>query len=103
MAKYLTYNGETHNYNEWARLLGLNQNTLNARLKYGWSIERVLSSERYKCGKKPRRVRCIETGVIYNSTNECADDFFIEPHNIRNNCCGRTKSCAGFHFEYVKD
>lgn len=103
MAKYLTYNGETHSCREWSRILGLSTNTVYSRLKNGWEIEKVLSTKLFKTGKKERKVKCVETGVIYNSVNECADDFFIDPSNIRNNARGKTRSCYGFHFEYVED
>lgn len=40
----LTYNGETHSVSEWARILGVNQSTLNMRLnKYNWSVEDALT------------------------------------------------------------
>lgn len=103
MSKYLTYNGETHNYSEWARLLGINKITLTHRLRHGWSVEKALSKKLYKPGKMGRKVKCVETGVIYNSVNECANVFYIEPANIRNCASGRTKSCCGHHFEYVDD
>ena len=42
--RFLTYNGETHSVSEWARILGINQSTLNMRLnKYNWSVEDALS------------------------------------------------------------
>ena len=103
MAKYLTYNGETHSYSEWSRLLGINKYTLVHRLKQGLSVEKALNTKLYKRGKNGRKVKCIETGIIYNSVNECANNLYIEPGNIRNNAGGRTKSCCGLHFEYVED
>ena len=41
--RMITYNGETHSVSEWARIIGVNQSTLNMRLnKYGWSVEDAL-------------------------------------------------------------
>lgn len=42
--RFLTYNGETHSVSEWARILGIKQSTLSARLnKFNWSVEEALS------------------------------------------------------------
>lgn len=42
--RFLTHNGETHSVSEWARILGINQSTLNMRLnKQNWSVEDALS------------------------------------------------------------
>ena len=40
--KHFTYNGETHCLSEWCEILGLKYHTVQARLKYGWTIERAL-------------------------------------------------------------
>lgn len=48
--RLITYNGETHSVCEWARILGMNQGTLNNRLNlYGWSVEDALGKEVKKC------------------------------------------------------
>jgi len=42
--RHITFNGETHSVSEWARILGINQSTLNMRLnKYHWTVERTLT------------------------------------------------------------
>lgn len=41
--KNITYNGETHNVQEWAELLGITASTLRSRFNKGWSIERALT------------------------------------------------------------
>ena len=40
--KHFTINGETHCLSEWCEILGLKYHTVQARLKYGWTIERAL-------------------------------------------------------------
>lgn len=40
---FVSYNGETHTISEWSRITGINQNTLQSRIKrYGWSVERAI-------------------------------------------------------------
>lgn len=42
---YLTYNGITKTIAEWADEMGMNYDTLHARIKYrGWSIEKALTT-----------------------------------------------------------
>lgn len=46
--KKITYNGETHNLTQWALILGINKNTLIARLNKGWPIKRAFSESVHK-------------------------------------------------------
>ena len=41
--RLLTLNGVSRSLAEWSDVTGVNYNTLKSRLKYGWSIERVLT------------------------------------------------------------
>ena len=47
-----------------------------------------------------RKVKCLETGKIWNSVVECAAEMRIKPDSIVANCGGRNKSAYGMHFEY---
>lgn len=43
---FITYNGETHTTAEWARILGINYQTLQTRLhRKGWTIERAFETK----------------------------------------------------------
>lgn len=43
--KFITFRGETHCLIEWAEIVGINYRTLQGRIfRYGWSIERALST-----------------------------------------------------------
>lgn len=44
-AKPVTFNGETHTLNEWARRLGMTRRTISRRIK-AWGIERALTEGR---------------------------------------------------------
>ena len=48
-----------------------------------------------------KRVRCIETGKIYESGAECAREMGLDASHISKVCRGISKSHKGFHFEFV--
>lgn len=49
-----------------------------------------------------KRVKCIETGVEYKSTRDCAIKMnFKYPALVRAACNSKTHYCKGFHFEYI--
>lgn len=42
---FIKWNGEVHNISEWAKILGIKQTTLNARINaYGWSVDRAFTT-----------------------------------------------------------
>lgn len=56
--------------------------------------------------QKKRAVRCIDTGVVYASSNDASDilseeGLIINPRTILHNCSGRGKSAGGFRWEYA--
>lgn len=53
--KFITYNGTTMTVAMWAEHLGFNRNTLDKRLRMGWSIEKALTqpvNEKYATKRK---------------------------------------------------
>lgn len=42
--RMLTYNAETRTMAEWSRIVGIDQRTIHARLGYGWSVEKALTT-----------------------------------------------------------
>lgn len=46
-------------------------------------------------------VKCVETGKIYSSIKEAAEDIGGNPTGISSMLCGHLKSYKGLHFEYV--
>lgn len=40
----LTYNGESHNIEEWAKILGVTRGMLVNRVRSGWSIEEIFNT-----------------------------------------------------------
>lgn len=56
---------------------------------------------------KKKRVRCIETGVVYASSRDAAeilaaDGMTFTPEGISHTCQGRQKTTRGFRWEYVE-
>ena len=50
---------------------------------------------------KGKRVRCVETGIIYESVSEVSRQTGLAHGNIVKVCNGQRKTTGGFHFEYV--
>jgi len=44
--KMLTYKGETKCLAEWSEKLDINYHTLSSRIRYGWSVDKILSQQR---------------------------------------------------------
>lgn len=42
--RLLTFRGETHCLTDWAKIVGLNRDALNARIRSGWSIKKALTT-----------------------------------------------------------
>ena len=50
-----------------------------------------------------KKVKCQETGVVYNSIHDCAEAFDAPNDNtISRVCRGERKTYKNYHFEYVK-
>jgi hypothetical protein len=50
-----------------------------------------------------KRVRCVETGEVWRSMTECASEIGVKICSLCDQIKGRSKTCAGRHFEYVYD
>lgn len=59
-------------------------------------------SRNVKCGEaKSKRVRCVETGIIYNSGKEASELTKATRSGISNCLNGKKKKSGGFHWEEV--
>ena len=54
-------------------------------------------------GKTAKPVRCIETGVIFNSVSEAGEFIGRCISGIIACCAGRQDTCGGYHWEYVNE
>lgn len=50
-----------------------------------------------------KKIRCIETGEVFESATAAAKEMNISRGNISSTCSGRRKMAGGYHFEFVKE
>lgn len=50
---------------------------------------------------KMRKVKCVTTGVVYNSFKEVTNEFGLHHSNLVACCNGRRKTCGGAVWQYV--
>ena len=50
---------------------------------------------------RSKKVRCIETGIVYPSASEAARQTGIDKSSISKCCRGKLKTAGGFHWEFV--
>jgi len=67
------------------------------------TIPEVSYREPINCLKPKKPVRCIETGVVYESCSEAGRQLETSPSKISMCCNGKRKTTGGFHWEYVTD
>ena len=50
---------------------------------------------------KPKKVLCVETGVIYNSATEAANSININRSSVSKVCKGKQKTAGKLHWKYI--
>lgn len=66
---------------------------------HGTRTERQKQTMTEKCGK---RVRCIDTGQIYDSVTQASKETGLPLYAISKVCTGKRKSYKGTHWEFVE-
>ena len=69
------------------------------RAKHTVDSKQKLSDSQKKFMKK---VKCLETGIIFNSVSEASKLLNIPQPNISRVCKGIVKTAGGYHFEFVE-
>lgn len=77
---------------EWA--------TYSEQTHHGTKMERQKKTMTEKSGK---RVRCIETGIVYDSIRQAERETGIDHSSIRKVCQKKLKTTHGLHWEYVEE
>lgn len=76
--------------------------TIYRRLAKGWSVEDAFKTGPIKERVTMRkRVKCVETGIIYPSLSEAARKTQGDAACIGGVCNGRYKTSGGFHWVFV--
>lgn len=99
----LTHNKETHTIAEWARLLGLSQDTIQARVKYyGMNIEDAL----FKTPTSKKKVAVYKNGVlinIFDSQKEAAEYVGVDKSQMSMYLNGKIQTLNGYTAERIKE
>lgn len=96
------------NPNNYPQVLHIDENASHNwinNLKWGIQKENnnaILHKERMALSKG-KRVRCIETNIIYIGISEAARQTGISRSGISNCCNGKQKTSGNFHWEFVKE
>jgi hypothetical protein len=61
---YLTYLGKRLSVSQWSREIGLQKETIYARIRRGWSIDQILLPDSSHAHKRPQPVRTRNTCVV---------------------------------------
>ena len=72
---------------------------------YGSRNEKASASRKGKKHKLKRQILCIETGEIFDTSQDVINIMFNEKgcsRNIRYNLCGKCKHAYGYHFKYIE-
>lgn len=61
---------------------------------------KISESKKYDKNCTARKVRCIETGEVFDCILYAAEKYDIKPTHISRVCRGKRKTTGGFHWEY---
>ena len=82
----------------FSALTGLDGDTVLSNLQDEY--ERIRKKKR---GYATRKVRCVETGVVYPSIKEAAGIYGVTQKHIYTVCIGEKLTAGGVHWEYAED
>ena len=100
--RLLTHQGKTQSVSQWAKELNIFSSTITTRLRRGLGVQDALSTSYLPRKTRTTKVKCVETGVIYESLTKAANETCVNFANISNACRGRRKTAGGYHWEYVE-
>lgn len=76
------------------------------RLKKAWTEERkaklLKRMKETKFNVRTKKVICLETGKVYESVNEAAEELKIAATNVSRACRSETRKCRGLTFRYFE-
>lgn len=105
---FITYNGETHTYAEWSRIVGINQLTIRHRIeKLKWSVEDALTistdERRYGILQNVNIMTAVykdgELVGVFNSATEAAKYCGLCKSSVCRCLKGKTAQAKGYVFK----
>ena len=101
----ITLCGETHNYSEWARILGISKAAFGRRLNSGWNEDRILNepvNDIYRRRKKPVLQYDLDGVFIrrWDSARDAQKEEGWNEHEIAKCCKGRKAFYKGYMWDY---
>ena len=92
----LTYNGETHTIAEWSRIIGIDQDTIQSRIKYyNMPVEKAL----FKSPTSKKRVAIYKDGClinIFDSQKEAAEFVGVHTSQMSQYLHNKVNSLNGY-------
>ena len=75
---------------------------------HSWQAKVASRTEGHNCpicnNAFPKKVQCVETGIIYNSLYSAAKAIKLTKGNSISLCCrGKQKTAGGYHWKYLDD
>lgn len=98
----ISHNGETHTIAEWAKRLGIKQDTIQARLKYyHFSPEKALF-KKPTCKKKTELFKNGVSIGVFDSQKECAEHIGVMISEISAYFAGKIKTVRGYTMKRIE-
>ena len=103
----LEYNGEIHTLKEWSDITGIPYSTIRSRTNtLNWDVDQILTINPGENGWRNRkqyehakRVKCVETGEVFQSMNDAAEWCGLKRATGISQCCsGVRKTAGGYHW-----
>lgn len=66
-------------------------------------VKSILKKNNVKLRNLKKKVKCLESGVIYESCQDAMRKTGIANSSISNVCKGKRKTAGGYHWEYVEE
>lgn len=80
----------------------INENKHDNRVEnLEWADMKEQNEHGTRTERTKKKVRCIETGKIYDSVTKASEETGLYITSITRCCRGKTKTCGNLHWEYV--
>ena len=95
--RMVTIGGKTCTLSEWCESYEISQVTVQSRLRYGWDIEKAITTPT----KAKKKILCVETNEVFDTAREAGRKYGASKTSISMAASGATKSSCGLHWSYV--